>query len=315
MTTEISPEAASRREQARDDHGRFGPSTAPEADPGTVDLDGAGPATSVGDHHGAELASLAKVEQTIAAQLSRVRTTTMQHQIADWLHEAETSGSVDQDAKALVLLRHDDEVNEYGSTDLSAGYVLDGDGQAVDDEGDLPELTIQLHADDSGPDLYGDGWVDENDQVDLDRVREWSTSHLSHQNGFRARFDAAANLRRDTELELAGAIREQVREHYPTARYVHMAPDGGPTLTLSRITDADGNTLHEMYGEAGEGVPETFDDQVDETVRGMTADAIGAPPYSWPEMCAEELVFDDYNNVDAEARLDLDRPPRMARDA
>lgn len=39
MTTQqISPEAATRREQARDDHGRFGPSSAPETDVAEVDL-------------------------------------------------------------------------------------------------------------------------------------------------------------------------------------------------------------------------------------------------------------------------------------
>lgn len=38
----ISPEAATRRDQARDEAGRFGPSAATETDPGEVDLGGTG---------------------------------------------------------------------------------------------------------------------------------------------------------------------------------------------------------------------------------------------------------------------------------
>lgn len=304
QTPQISAEATARREQARDEDGKFGPSAAPESDPANVDLAGSAPTSSVGDHHDAEVSDLADVEASLAAQLSRVRTARMQHEIAAWLHDAETSGSINHDAKTLVLLRHDD--NAYGSSDLTPGWIPVEGELALDDGSSFPDLTIELHSDSSGPDLYADGWVDDDDRLDLDKVREWSTSQASHGNAMQYRFDSRSALRRDSELALAHEVRDQVREHYPSARYVHLEPTGGADLRLSTISDADGNTLHEMYGEAGEGVPETFDDDVDGNVRGMTADAIGSPPGSWPELCPDRLEFDDYGNVESDVRLDLD---------
>lgn len=309
MTTQtpISAEATARREQARDEAGRFGASAAPENDPAQVDLTGAGAAPTVGDHHGREAADLSGVETSLTAQLSAVRTARMQHEIADWLRQTEQTGLLGgEQPVSLALLRHAEEVNEYGSYDLTAGWTVYTDGNPIDAAGPLPDLCIQLHADVSGPDLHADGWVDDEDRVDLDKVRAWSVSSESGDAAFRARHAAGESMRCGSELALAGRISKQVRQHYPQARYVLMEPSGGPTMTLSQVQDVEGNVLHEMYGEAGADVPACFDDDVDEAVRGMTGDTFTAPADSWPALCADGLDFDDYGTVASETRLDLD---------
>lgn len=247
------------------------------------------------DQHDRSLGQLNLLEQQIADQLNAVRTEQMKHDLANAVARADQRGDIPSEARYVLMDRNEDEVNDYGSSSFTPDTYLDENHQEISgtDAHSSPTLSsfsVDFRGDGSGPSHWDEGLIKpmadnmDADVIDLEAVRGWSTANSDAGSGDQAR-KFIQEHRTNREVALAGEIRDQVRAEFPSAHTVHLSANDYGGLTYESISDADGNTLHEMY-ETETSDP-SFDDDLDKKVREMTQDSRSVDAYSsWPCMTA-----------------------------
>lgn len=162
--SDISPAAEAAREAHRNEGGQFGHQgrTAPG------DL-------RSGDHSAPAGRSPARRRaQRLAGQFRRqteaFEDLALRHELADIAYETPSG------VRYVQLMRWDEEVNDDGGYDIALDETFDNDGNCT---GTLSGYGSWSSKFGSG-NIWSSSWVDEDDRLDLDKVRAWARTAESH---------------------------------------------------------------------------------------------------------------------------------------